>query len=74
MNKSKEIITAYLNNELEVRDVQNKLAEIIWDVEDVFDRATQQFTYSVALLISEFTAGHRTEVNFKEELTKLLNN
>jgi len=64
----REFVAEYIGGQISISDLHEHIAPILWDVEDSGDSVVENLTYSIELLISEYTAGHRSESSLRSEL------
>lgn len=65
-------VTAYLNGEITLGDLQDWLAPHAWGVDESTDPLISDPIYFIELRIAEYTAGHLPLNDFVAELKKLL--
>ena len=64
-------VSGFVARRVSLRQLQDWLAPILWDIEARRDPDAQELAYSVEFAIAEYSAGHLLECDFRAGLEAL---
>jgi len=67
-----EYVQSYLDSEIQLHELEDKLAPILWGIEDCNDVVFGAFVGRIHSLIAEYSNGDRTHSSLCEELAKTI--
>src|SRR5437762_2500883 len=67
----RERLTRYLNGLISLRQFQEWFVPATWNVEQIHDQSAYDLTYDIELKLAEFSNGHLTENQLREELRQI---
>ncbi len=69
-----EVLTEYLSGRISLREFDEHFLRLAWDIETETNSELAVLRAEVLLLLSEYTAGHRTEEELRTLLRRLTSN
>lgn len=71
-NQIRGQLDRYLRNTITVEALNREIVPLTWNIRSYHDREAESLAYAVELLLAEFSAGHRTEDEFRRHLQPLM--